>query len=212
MVLVLGINALRNRKECGMLDCMQTKSPRSDISHYRGSSRALPVVAHLAALALFSMLLAACGSHPVRHNASHASRLPPIVFIDVPTADSARANDVLIRAIGLVGTPYKWGGNTPEGGFDCSGLVNFVYRDMGRLNLPRTSRELAAMPIPDVRDNRLAPGDLLLFGDGNVNHVGIYVGQGRFVHAPNSGGTVRLDEINGWYWREHYLGARRVLR
>jgi cell wall-associated NlpC family hydrolase len=195
-----------------MLARMRTQSPRSDLPHYRGSSRALPVAAHLAVLALLSMVLSACGAQPVRHNAAHSSRLPPIVFIDVPPVDPARANDVLIRAIGLVGTPYRWGGNTPEGGFDCSGLVNFVFRDMGRLSLPRTARELAAMPIPDVRDNRLAPGDLLLFGASMVDHVGIYVGQGRFVHAPNSGGTVRLDEINGWYWREHYLGARRVLR
>jgi cell wall-associated NlpC family hydrolase len=162
---------------------------------------------------MLMLLLAACGSQPVRHAAAHpALRSPPIVFVDVPPADPARANDVLIRAIGLVGTPYKWGGNTPDSGFDCSGLVDFVFRDMGRLQLPRTAHDLAAMPVPAVRDNRLAPGDLLLFGENRVTHVGIYVGQGRFVHAPNSGGTVRLDEINGWYWREHYLGARRLLR
>ncbi len=71
---------------------------------------------------------------------------------------------------------------------------------------------MAAMRVPEVRDGRLAPGDLVVFGNGDaVNHVGIYVGKGRFVHAPNSGGTVRLDEINGWYWREHFLGGRRVL-
>jgi len=196
-----------------MLARMRTQSPHIDFPHYRGRRRALPLAAQFGLAAMALVMLVACGSQPVRHTVSHAaSRLPPMVFVDVPPADPARTNDVLIRAIGLVGTPYKWGGNTPEGGFDCSGLVNFVFRDMGRLSLPRTSRELAAMPIPEVRDNRLAPGDLLLFGDGSVSHVGIYVGGGRFVHAPNSGGTVRLDEINGWYWREHYLGARRVLR
>ena len=196
-----------------MLACMHVQSPRIDFPHYRGACSALPVATRLALAAIMLMLLAACGSQPVRHGVSHAvSRLPPIVFVDITPADPARANDVLIRAIGLVGTPYKWGGNTPESGFDCSGLVNFVFRDMGQLRLPRTSRELAAMSVPDVRDNRLAPADLLLFGDNKVNHVGIYVGLGRFVHAPNSGGTVRLDEINSWYWREHYLGARRLLR
>ena len=213
-----------------MLRRMRAHSPCPDSAHYRGRRGVLPVAAmpalRLALVATMLMLLAACGSQPVRHTALPArSRPPPMVFVDVPPADPGRANDVLIRAIGLVGTPYKWGGNTPQSGFDCSGLVDFVFRDMGRLNLPRTARELAAMPVPAVRDNRLAPGDLLLFGDaqgcasgacagtvGVVNHVGIYVGHGRFVHAPNSGGTVRLDEINGWYWREHYLGARRVLR
>ena len=238
MVLDKWKKALRENGECGMLVRMQMHSPSMLSPHYRGRRGALPAVTRLALAATILMLLAACGSQPVRHGVSHAVARPsPIVFVDVTPADPARANDVLIRAIGLVGTPYKWGGNTPESGFDCSGLVDFVFRDMGQLKLPRTSHELAAMPVPDVRDNRLAPGDLLLFGaaqgcanvasaepapdsirgcagatDNKVDHVGIYVGQGRFVHAPNSGGTVRLDEINGWYWREHYLGARRLLR
>ena len=139
--------------------------------------------------------------------------MPPIAIVDVAADDPQRSNDVLIRAIGLVGTPYHWGGNTQQSGFDCSGLVNFVFRDMGNLSLPRTARDIAALPIPAIRNAHLAPADLLFFGEGrHVNHVGIYVGQGRFVHAPNSGGTVRLDELNGYYWREHYLGARRVLR
>lgn len=126
--------------------------------------------------------------------------------------DPAAANAVLMRAIGLVGTPYRWGGNTPDGGFDCSGLVNYVFRDMLDLRLPRTSRELAAMQGPKISTNRLAPADLVFFGKGgDVSHVGIYVGEGRFVHAPRSGGTVRLDRLDGPYWRDHYTGAKRVL-
>ncbi len=127
--------------------------------------------------------------------------------------DPAAANAVLIRAIGLVGTPYRYGGNTPEGGFDCSGLVNYVFRDMLDLRLPRTSRELAATQGPKIAPNRLATADLVFFGSGgNVSHVGIYVGEGRFVHAPSTGGTVRLDRLDGSYWREHYTGAKRVLK
>jgi cell wall-associated NlpC family hydrolase len=181
--------------------------------HYRGvTSRMLALRAYLCGIAILAAL-AGCGGHAT-HPASHhgAQRPATIDIVDVAADDPQRANDVLIRAIGLVGVAYRWGGNTPEGGFDCSGLVNFVFRDMGRTNLPRTARDIAALPIPLVRDNRLAPGDLVFFGEASgVNHVGIYVGQGRFVHAPNSGGTVRLDELNGYYWREHYLGARRVL-
>ncbi|HBN52608.1 MAG TPA: hypothetical protein DD456_00795, partial [Stenotrophomonas sp.] len=98
-------------------------------------------------------------------------------------------------------------------GFDCSGLVNYVYRDMLALNLPRTSRELAALQGPRIEPRQLAAGDLVFFGDrGNVWHVGIYVGEGRFVHAPSTGGTVRLDLLDGPYWRDHYTGAKRVLR
>ena len=127
-------------------------------------------------------------------------------------ADAAAANAILIRAISLIGTPYRYGGNSPEGGFDCSGLVNYVYRDMLALPLPRTSRDLARYQGPPIPPHRLAPSDLVFFGSGGqVSHVGIYVGDGRFVHAPSTGGTVRLDRLDGVYWRDHYSGAKRVL-
>ncbi|MDQ3038221.1 MAG: C40 family peptidase [Pseudomonadota bacterium] len=126
--------------------------------------------------------------------------------------DPGRANAVLMRAISLVGTPYRYGGNTPEGGFDCSGLVTYVYRDMLDLRLPRTSRELAQAQGPRIAMAQLAGGDLVFFGEGDeVSHVGIYVGEGRFVHAPNAGGTVRLDHLDASWWRDHYSGARRLL-
>ena len=159
-----------------------------------------------------ALLLAGCATHHARAPSEARHRIAPITIVDVPSNDPLRANSVLIRAIGLVGVAYRSGGNTPESGFDCSGLVNFVFRDMDHLALPRTAHDIAALPIPKIRDAHLAAADLVFFGDHSVSHVGIYVGQGRFVHAPNTGGTVRLDEINGYYWREHYLGARRVLR
>ncbi|KAG1460547.1 hypothetical protein G6F57_014308 [Rhizopus arrhizus] len=115
-----------------------------------------------------------------------------------------------MRAISLVGTPYRYGGNTPDSGFDCSGLVAYVYREMLDLKLPRTSRDLAAVQGPKIDPQRLATGDLVFFGSrGNVTHVGIYVGEGRFVHAPSTGGTVRLDSLSGPYWKDHYTGAKR---
>ena len=130
------------------------------------------------------------------------------------TAASAHAaNDVLMRAIGLVGTPYRWGGNTPEGGFDCSGLVGFVYRDAAGLALPRSAAEIARAPGMRLQRNQLAAGDLVLFGERDrVDHIGIYVGDRRFVHAPSSGGTVRLDALDGPYWQRRFVGGRRLLR
>ena len=137
---------------------------------------------------------------------------PPRDWSGSTPNDPAAANAVLMRAIGLVGTPYRYGGNTPDTGFDCSGLVNYVFRNMLDMRLPRTSRELAAMQGPKIGINRLAPADLVFFGSGGeVSHVGIYVGEGRFVHAPRTGGTVRLDRLDGVYWRDHYTGAKRVL-
>lgn len=164
----------------------------------------------LPAMLLTVALLTACGhSPPKRASAPNPARN----YSPVAPADPAAAASVLMRALGLVGTPYRYGGNTPESGFDCSGLVTYVYRDMLALNLPRTSRELATIQGPKIAPDRLSAGDLVFFGNkGNVFHVGIYVGEGRFVHAPSTGGTVRLDHLDGAYWRDHYTGAKRVLR
>lgn len=156
---------------------------------------------------LAALLLAACGHAPTRHPPAS-----PRVWNTVAPADPVAANAVLMRAIGLVGTPYRYGGNTPESGFDCSGLIAYVYRDAANISLPRTSAQLAGLEGPRIDPARLAAGDLVFFGSrGAVSHAGIYVGEGRFVHAPSSGGTVRLDSLDGPYWRDHYSGARRVL-
>ena len=167
-----------------------------------------PLMAWASAASIVS-LLAACGGRDVRPAPAPAA---PRSYSVVAPSDPAAANAVVIRAISLVGTPYRFGGNTPEGGFDCSGLVNYVYRDMLDLRLPRSSRELAAVQGPRIDPTRLASGDLVFFGSrGDVTHVGIYVGEGRFVHAPSSGGTVRLDHLDAHYWRDNYSGARRIL-
>lgn len=136
----------------------------------------------------------------------------------VSTSDSSLyspvAEDVLIRAIGLVGTPYRYGGNTPDSGFDCSGLIGFVYRDVAGVSLPRTTRAMSDLRLPAVPRNALQPGDLLFFataGGRSVSHAGIYVGEGRFVHAPSSGGTVKLDSLSNTYWTKSYLSAKRIL-
>lgn len=184
-------------------------------AHYPGFAASTPTwvgaIAFLPLLSalLFGALLAGCGSDNVRPTARTA---PARNWGTAAPADPAAANAVLMRAISLVGTPYRYGGNTPEGGFDCSGLVNYVYRDMLDLRLPRTSHDLAAWQGPRIDPRRLTAADLVFFGsDGQVSHVGIYVGEGRFVHAPSSGGTVRLDRLDGPYWRDHYSGAKRVL-
>lgn len=156
----------------------------------------------------FAALLTAC-----------ASKAPPpapakqVVFRPA-TNFSPAADDVLFRALGLVGTPYRWGGNTPDSGFDCSGLINFVYRDMTGIKLPRSTREMISMRAPSVPVQALQTGDLVFFatsGGRTVSHAGIYVGEGRFVHAPRTGGTVRLDSLQSSYWQRAYLDAKRVL-
>ena len=182
------------------------------IAHYPGSHATAPARRGFVVAMLASVLLCACGHDEVRRPPPHAAQVPQRSWPQVQPADPAAANAVLMRAISLVGTPYRYGGNTPAGGFDCSGLVNYVYRDMLDLRLPRTSRELAAYQGPRIPEDRLAVADLVFFGSGGgVSHVGIYVGEGRFVHAPSTGGTVRLDRLDGPYWRDRYSGAKRVL-
>lgn len=174
-------------------------------AHYPGqiAPAPLPRAAPLSLLLLAALLLAACGSAPKRAEPPGYAR---------PGATAPLANDVLMRAIGLVGTPYRYGGNTPEGGFDCSGLIGYVFHDAAGLRLPRSTAQMAALDQPKVSRDRLAPGDIVFFGRrGRVDHAGIYVGEGRFVHAPSTGGTVRLDALDGHYWRDTYLFARRVL-
>ncbi len=193
-------------------------------THYPGNSSPAPARNPLVALRLLASwrivaglcacaLLVACGGGDnVRPSASADAGQDSGRWGTVAPADPAAANAVLIRAISLVGTPYRYGGNTPKGGFDCSGLVNYVYSDMLDLKLPRTSRQLAAYQGPRIAPRQLTPADLVFFGSGGkVSHVGIYVGEGRFVHAPSTGGTVRLDRLDGAYWRDHYSGAKRVL-
>jgi len=181
--------------------------------HYPDSGAATPIRIALALVLGGTLVLGGCGRRDVRPAAPPAATAPARQWPLVAPRDAAAANAVLMRAIGLVGTPYSYGGNTPEGGFDCSGLVNFVFRDMLDLRLPRTSRDLAAYQGPRIEPERLAAADLVFFGSGSqVTHVGIYVGEGRFVHAPSSGGTVRLDHLDGNYWRRHYSGSRRVLQ
>lgn len=168
-------------------------------------------MAMMARFALLSLvaLLAACSSRAP----APAPVVQPQITYSQPEG-SPLADDVLMRAIGLVGTPYRWGGNTPDSGFDCSGLIKYVYRDAAGISLPRSTREMIVMRAPTVDINSLQSGDLVFFATGGgsqVSHAGIYVGEGRFVHAPRTGGTVRLDYLSNSYWAKAYLQAKRVI-
>ncbi|MFT3667727.1 MAG: C40 family peptidase [Pseudoxanthomonas sp.] len=120
---------------------------------------------------------------------------------------------VLQRALALMGTPYRWGGTSPDSGFDCSGLVGYVFRTALGIELPRVSRDMASKADAQLIGTRedLRQGDLVFFGlKGRVNHVGIYVGEGRFLHSPSRGKDVRVDTLLTGYWANRYLSGRRV--
>jgi cell wall-associated NlpC family hydrolase len=126
-----------------------------------------------------------------------------------PPHGDTRGHDVVRAAAAFVGTPYRSGGTT-ESGVDCSGLTFVVYRQLG-VRLPRSSDEQARVGQPVGLDS-LRAGDLLFFGSGsNVSHVGIYAGDGEFIHASTRARSVRYDRLDNRYFRNRYLTARRVL-
>ena len=165
------------------------------------SAAAWPRRAALGAALAAALWLAGCSSTPPRSPSTPGAavgRLTP-----------EQGNDITLQALGLVGTPYRSGGNTPDSGFDCSGLIGYVYRGSAGLALPRTVAQLRSVGQP-VEPGALRSGDLVLFGGGRgPQHAGIYVGEGRFVHAPSSGGTVRLDPLHSGYWARQQPSYRR---
>jgi hypothetical protein len=120
--------------------------------------------------------------------------------------------DVVFRALSLLGVPYRWGGNTPEDGLDCSGLVRLVFEQTAGVSLPRRSVEISQVG-GDVPREALQPGDLVFFNTLRYafSHVGIYIGNGQFVHAPSRGKPVRVDSLAASYWTRRFDGARRLL-
>jgi cell wall-associated NlpC family hydrolase len=126
-----------------------------------------------------------------------------------PTLSDEQAHNIAIHALGLVGTPYRYGGNTPDSGFDCSGLIGYVYRNEVGTPPPRTVAQLSGWGQV-IDSSELRTGDLVVFGRGRApSHAGIYVGEGRFVHAPSTGGEVRMDHLESKYWARQNASFRR---
>lgn len=144
--------------------------------------------------------------HRIAHNALHLG-----AFLSALAAPAFAANPASDEALGFVGAPYARGGASPQRGFDCSGLVVYVYRSALGVELPRRVADLKSVGRP-VRLRDLAPGDLLFYDTRHrpYSHVAIYVGEGRFVHAPRPGERVRVEKMGSGYWRARFNGARRV--
>lgn len=141
------------------------------------------------------VLLVGCGSTPTR---------PERVSDD-------RMNDLVMYALSLADTPYRFGGNNTSSGFDCSGYVGHVYRHELNITLPRTSREISRVGEP-LDPGELALGDLVFYNTLRepFSHVGIYIGEGKFVHSPKSGDRIRVEHMQLPYWKNRYNGARRI--
>jgi len=122
----------------------------------------------------------------------------------------SQASDLVVNAMGFLGVPYKRGGSTTNG-FDCSGFVRAMYENTLGLVLPHNAKAQAAA-TQTIDKAELQPGDLVFFNTlrKTFSHVGIYVGEGRFIHSPRAGGEVRIENMSDSYWRNRFNGARRV--
>lgn len=152
----------------------------------------MPALRTVCVLGLVAALLGGCASGPGRAPAD--------------SADAARASRV---AASMVGKPYRYGGHHPDRGFDCSGLVYYSFRYAG-LDVPRAT-DAQRQSARKISPSSLSRGDLLFFNQNGKfsSHVGIYLGEGRFVHAPSSGKRVRVDSFSDPYWQKHFVDARR---
>jgi cell wall-associated NlpC family hydrolase len=123
-----------------------------------------------------------------------------------------RASELVVNAIGFLGVPYRRGGNSAETGFDCSGFVRAMYQSTVGLVLPRRANEQAAA-TEKIEKKDLQPGDLVFFNTMRhaFSHVGIYIGEGKFIHSPKPGARVRVEDMGVAYWKRRFDGARRVL-
>ena len=153
-------------------------------------------------MSLTLLLLAACSGPAPRPAASSGT-------IAQPLAISEKGNEVAIYALGLVDTGYRFGGKNPEAGLDCSGMVSYIYGRAAGLKVQGSAADIARNGRPIPR-GELRPGDLVFFNTLNrsYSHVGIYIGETRFIHAPSTNGKVRIDKLSDGYYAQRFEAAR----
>ncbi|AHG22379.1 hydrolase [Chania multitudinisentens RB-25] len=119
------------------------------------------------------------------------------------------------KLLNQMGKPYLWGGSSPHTGFDCSGLIYYAYKDVVKIKMPRTANEMYHLrDAAPIKKSELETGDLVFFrinNRGTADHVGVYLGNGKFIQSPRTGEEIRISQLNNDYWQDHYIGARRVV-
>lgn len=125
---------------------------------------------------------------------------------------TSKTSDLAVEAMSMLGIKYRYGGNTPETGLDCSGLVRYVFKAALGTDLPRTAAEISRVG-EKIDSHDLQPGDLVFYNTlrRGFSHVGIYLGDSKFIHSPSAGGEVRIESMNIAYWKKRFVGARRIV-
>ena len=158
-------------------------------------------------LAAAVAVLASCGTTPRKpaHRPTAAHKVQPVRISNIDHTEGSQ--ELMLHSMDLVGTPYRWGGST-DTGFDCSGMIQYVYKNALGVNLPRSSRDMAAASRT-ISTRDLQTGDLVFFntsGSG-ISHVGLYLGGGKFLHAPRSGSTVQTESLSKPYYAQRLVKA-----
>ncbi len=132
--------------------------------------------------------------------------------VTVPARSKDAIGNMLLQSISLIGIPYRWGGNSPETGMDCSGFIRYLYKTSLGINLPRTSAEMARVG-KRINYDSIEPGDLLFFNTrrGSNTHVGMYIGNNKMIVAPRTGQDIQISELTSYY-RQHFNGAKRIVQ
>jgi len=159
-------------------------------------------------------LLMICLAGTIGHAAAEDEDAPFVATVAEDSAADhslAKMRELVLNAMAFLGIDYRYGGISPDTGFDCSGLVIYVFRQAAGLILPREARQISHVGEKITREE-LQPGDLVFFNTLRrpFSHVGIYVGGHRFIHAPGRGGQVEIVDMSGHYWQRRYNGARRI--
>ncbi|WP_373795935.1 C40 family peptidase [Neisseria dentiae] len=157
-------------------------------------------------VSLAALGLAACGTTSGKRQAgSAASAVKPVRINPAMQADGGR--ELIMQSMDLVGTPYRWGGTT-DAGFDCSGMIQYLYKNALGVNLPRTSRDMAAASKRISKSN-LKAGDLVFFNTSGrgISHVGLYIGNDQFIHAPSSGKVIQTEKLSKPYYASRLVKA-----
>jgi len=197
-------------RPAGSRDSRRHASPclRTEAAGYTNAGRRYFLLTLLAALLLAAGGCASKSAPPVDRPAYDSG---PKTVTSAKIITSSKGSKVVSTARSLIGTPYKWGGRSPRTGFDCSGFVGYVYNRFG-VELPRTSSDMRSVGR-SVDSANLRPGDIVIYNiskKGKSLHVGIATGNGTFVHAPSSGKGVCESSMSLDYWRDRFIGARRV--
>ena len=156
--------------------------------------------------------LASCGLFSGKHHPKTKTHTTArtVQLVRISNIDRTQGSqELMLHSMGLIGTPYRWGGSSTATGFDCSGMIQFVYKNALGVSLPRTARDMAAASRK-IPDNQLKAGDLVFFntgGSSQYSHVGLYIGNGEFIHAPSSGKTIKTEKLSTPFYAKNYLGA-----